>query len=238
MGLLGGAHCLVMCAAPCGALLGSGSTKPGSEQVAGSEQVVQFMRGRPRGFPARAVFFHLGRIIGYSLVGALAAYAMERLAWFSQGTGALRPVWTVMHIAVIGWGLMLLMQLQQPAWMEQAGRRLWTRVGGLIGKPGGTFAVGCGWAVMPCGFLYSAFLVAALSGGPLAGALSMAMFAVASGLWLWTGHWAWLHVRARLRHPHMVAWGTRLSGAVLVTLGAIALWWGVVHQQQAPWCAT
>ena len=37
---------------------------------------------------------------------------------------------------------------------------------------------------MPCGLLYSAVLVAALSGGAWQGALSMAAFAVGGALWL------------------------------------------------------
>ncbi len=233
MGLLGGAHCLVMCAAPCGALLN------GSKPAAGgpsdpSVQVVHFVRSRNARW--RPVLFHLGRIVGYALVGAMAAYAMERLAWFSQGTGALKQLWSAMHIAIIGWGLMMVMQLSQPAWMESAGRQLWARIQPLIARPGGIFAVGCGWAFMPCGFLYSAFLLAALSGGPIAGAITMAMFALASSLWLWGGNWAWLQVRDRMRGSRWIAWGPRLSGLVLIGLGATALWWGVVHQQQAPWC--
>lgn len=230
MGLLGGAHCLVMCSAPCGALLARG----GKESA--REQPVRFVR-RQR-LPWQSILFHGGRVAGYAALGALAAYAMDRLAWFSQGTTALRPIWTAMHIAIIAWGLMLVMRLQAPAWMERAGRGVWSRVKSAVDRPGGVLAVGCGWALMPCGFLYSAAMLAALSGGPLAGALAMSMFALASGLWLWTGHWGWLHFRERLRTPRMAAWGVRLSGIVLVALGATALWWGVVHQQQAPWCVT
>lgn len=168
----------------------------------------------------------MGRVAGYAALGALAAYAMDRLAWFSQGTSALRPIWTAMHIAIIAWGLMLVMRLQAPAWMERAGRGVWSRVKSAVDRPGGVLAVGCGWALMPCGFLYSAAMLAALSGGPLAGALAMSMFALASGLWLWTGHWGWLHFRERLTTPRMAAWGVRLSGIVLVALGATALWCG------------
>ena len=228
MGLLGGVHCLVMCAAPCGALL----QPPGQsgEQV----HVMKFVRNR-RSW-ARPLLFHMGRILGYSLVGAMAAYAMERLAWFSQSTSALRPVWSLVHIAIIGWGLMMVMRLGTPAWMESAGRNMWRRIQPVVSRPGGIFAVGCGWAFMPCGLLYSALLLAALSGGPVAGAVSMAMFALASAVWLVGGRWAWLSLRDRLRDPRWEAWGSRLAGLVLIGLGGTALWWGVMHQQAAPWC--
>ena len=66
----------------------------------------------------------------------------------------------------------------------------------------------------------------------------MAMFAVASGVWLVAGRWAWMRLRERTAHPRWEVWGTRAAGLVLVALGGTALYWGVVHQQAAPWCAT
>ena len=109
---------------------------------------------------------------------------MDSLAWLTQQTSALRPAWTLMHVAVMAWGLMMMVQSRQPAWVEQAGRSVWARVRPLVGAPGGVMAAGVLWALMPCGLLYSALLVAALSGGPLEGALTMALFAVGSGVWL------------------------------------------------------
>ncbi|WP_313295562.1 sulfite exporter TauE/SafE family protein [Diaphorobacter sp.] len=230
MGLLGGAHCLVMCAAPCGAVVGAGAESSGPQ-----EQVVRFMPRRRVGW--RPVLFHLGRILGYAAVGAMAAYAMEKLAWFSQNSSSLRPIWTALHIAIIAWGLMMIMNLSQPQWMERAGRKIWSRIQPVLQRPGGVWAVGCGWVFLPCGFLYSALLLAALSGGPTAGAVTMVMFGLSSGLWLVAGGWAWSLVRQRMRaHATLAEWGTRLSGMVLVGLGGTALWWGVVHQEAAPWC--
>jgi len=90
---------------------------------------------------------------------------------------------------------MMMVQSRQPAWVEQAGRSVWARVRPLFGAPGGVMAAGVLWALMPCGLLYSALLVAALSGGPLEGALTMALFAVGSGVWLVGGPWAWSSLR-------------------------------------------
>ena len=67
-------------------------------------------------------------------------------------------------------------------WVSSAGRSVWSRLRPLAGARGGVFATGALWAFMPCGLLYSALLVASLSGGPLEGALSMALFALGSGL--------------------------------------------------------
>lgn len=129
----------------------------------GAEQEV---RWAPRGGALqRTMAFHAGRLVGYASAGALAALAMDSLAWLTQQTSALRPAWTLMHVAVMAWGLMMMVQSRQPAWVEQAGRSVWARVRPLVGAPGGVMAAGVLWALMPCGLLYSALLVAALSGG-------------------------------------------------------------------------
>lgn len=76
---------------------------------------------------------------------------------------------------------------------------------------------------MPCGLLYSAVLVAALSGGAWQGALSMAAFAVGGALWLLAGPWLW-----QLGQSHVNAlrarWGTRVAGLMLIGVASWALW--------------
>ena len=139
--------------------MGQGGAPPAEGNA---EQVV---RWAPRGgVLQRTVAFHAGRLVGYASAGALAALAMDSLAWLTQQTTALRPAWTLMHVAVMAWGLMMMVQSRQPAWVEQAGRSVWARVRPLVGAPGGVMAAGVLWALMPCGLLYSALLVAALSG--------------------------------------------------------------------------
>lgn len=228
MGLMGGTHCLVMCAAPCAALTGAGGVS------AGREQVVRWM---PRGSVAqRMMGFHLGRLTGYGLAGALAAFAMERLAWLSQGSAALRPVWTMLHVLILAWGSLMMLQARQPAWLEDAGRAVWDRVRSLVSRPGGLFVTGSAWALLPCGLLYTALLTAALSGSVLRGALCMVLFGLGSGIWLMLGPMAWGWLRTQVKSAAN-SWGPRLAGLVLFILGAWALWMDVVHGQPAPWCS-
>ncbi|MBS0293592.1 MAG: sulfite exporter TauE/SafE family protein [Proteobacteria bacterium] len=227
MGLMGGTHCLVMCAAPCAALTGAGGASPGREQV---------VRWMPRGAAAqRMMAFHLGRLAGYGVAGALAAFAMDRLAWMSQGSAALRPVWTMLHVLILAWGVLMMLQARQPAWLEDVGRAVWGRVRTLASRPGGLFVTGCAWALLPCGLLYTALLTAALSGNALRGALCMLLFGLGSGVWLVVGPMAWGRLRARLSGV-AGSWGARLAGLVLFVLGAWALWMDVAHGQPAPWC--
>ena len=204
----------------------------GGPQAEGAEQVV---RWAPRGGVAlRTAAFHARRLVGYAGAGAMAALAMDSLAWLTQQTMALRPAWTLMHVAVMAWGLMMMVQSRQPAWVEQAGRSVWARVRPLVGAPGGVLAAGALWALMPCGLLYSALLVAALSGGALEGALTMALFAMGSGVWLVGAPWAWGRLRSRLNLVR-AQWGTRAAGAMLCGVAAWALWMDLIYKPSL-WC--
>jgi sulfite exporter TauE/SafE len=175
----------------------------------------------------RLVAFHLGRLVGYASAGATVAVAVQSFAWITQQAQALRSIWTFMHLGVLAWGLMLLLLARQPAWVESAGRRLWGRVRPWVGASGGVFATGFLWALMPCGLLYSALLVAALSGGPAEGAIVMALFAAGSSVWLIAGPWAWLGLRQRLNRAR-ADWGTRLGGLLLCGVAGWALWQDLV----------
>ncbi|AVP57729.1 sulfite exporter TauE/SafE family protein [Pulveribacter suum] len=228
MGLMGGTHCLAMCAAPCGALTGAGRAQDGAVPV-------HWAPRRPA--VARTAAFHLGRLTGYAAAGAVVALAMEQLAWLGQHSTLLKPVWTLTHVLVIAWGLMMVLQARQPAWIEQAGRAAWRRIQPLVARPGGLFMTGMAWALLPCGLLYTALLTAALSGSAARGALCMLLFGLASGAWLVGGPLAWQWLRQRFDAVEG-SWGSRLAGCILCLLGGAALWMEVVHNQPAPWCIT
>jgi len=212
MGLAGGPHCIAMCGAACGG-------------------VIRGVGARP----ARGMWtFQAGRLLGYSVAGAAAGLAVESFAWLSSHTAALRPAWTLFHVAVLAWGLMLVVQSRQPQWVESAGRGLWQRVRPWAQRRGGLLVTGALWTAMPCGLLYSALLVASLSGGALEGAASMALFAVGSGISLGLAPTALRRLQDlgnRLRKD----WGSRIAGALLAATAAWALWMDLAHRV-AQWC--
>jgi len=185
--------------------------------------------------PARGMWtFQAGRLLGYSVAGAAAGLAVESFAWLSSHTAALRPAWTLFHVAVLAWGLMLVVQSRQPQWVESAGRGLWQRVRPWAQRRGGLLVTGALWTAMPCGLLYSALLVASLSGGALEGAASMALFAVGSGISLGLAPTALRRLQDlgnRLRKD----WGSRIAGALLAATAAWALWMDLAHRV-AQWC--
>ena len=212
MGLVGGPHCLAMCGAACGGVI----------RVAGAR-------------PARGMWtFQGGRLLGYSLAGGAAGLAVQSFAWLSSQTAALRPAWTLFHLLVLLWGLVLLAHARQPAWVESAGRSVWSRVRPLAQRRGGLLATGALWAFMPCGLLYSALLVASLSGGPLQGALCMALFAAGSGISLGLAPSA-LRKLQEIGNRMRKDWGTRIAGGLLALTAAFALWTDLAHRV-AEWC--
>jgi len=213
MGLAGGPHCVAMCGAACAGL----------GQAAGARRVQALSS------------FQLGRVLGYSLLGALAAVSVEGLGWLTTQSAAIRPLWTLLHLAAMALGILLMLQARQPVWLDQSARRLWTRVRQFHERRGALapLFIGVFWALMPCGLLYSALMVAALTGQAADGALTMALFALGSSVSLWAGPWLWL----RLQTLGDGAWGMRLAGLALFSVSSWGLWMGLVHNQ-APWCVT
>ena len=210
MGLAGGPHCIAMCGAACGGLQTSSAG-------------------------IRIWQFHLGRIIGYATLGALAAASVNTLAWFSNQTTALHPLWTFFHVLVLAWGLILLIFARQPAWADQFGRAVWDKVKRVSLLSGGGIFTGMLWALMPCGLLYSALLVASLNANPVSGAISMATFVLGTSVSLILGPWLWFRLKNGL------TWlgdstSMRLAGLFLTGVAGWAIWMDVMHDTKV-WCS-
>ena len=243
MGLAGGPHCVAMCGAACAGIART--------SVAGNA-------GTPGQFVRALWTFQAGRVLGYSALGGVAAASMQGLGWLSIQSAALRPVWTLFHVAAALMGLMLMWQARQPVWLENSARKVWRGVraltgaadGGLNSKPqrAAPLLLGALWSLLPCGLLYSALLVAAMSGSMHEGAAVMALFAVGSGFSLMAGPWLWSRLSPRqrgqgsgvvLRHngggPDGGRWAIRIAGLALFAISGWALWMGLVHNA-APWC--
>jgi len=211
MGLAGGPHCIAMCGAACA----------GIGQAAGEQKTSAMWT------------FQVGRVLGYSALGALAAASMQGLGWLTVQSAALRPVWTFFHVAVMVLGLLLLWKAEQPVWLEQAGKKIWTGARSLaLGRGrGAPLVLGALWSFLPCGLLYSALLVAALTGHAVEGALVMALFAIGTSVSMMLGPWLWL----RLKGNGSGDWGVRLAGLALAASSAWALWMAYANNG-APWC--
>jgi len=200
MGLAGGPHCVAMCGAACAGLGQAAGTRK-NEALWG---------------------FQFGRAMGYSGLGAVAGMSMQGFGWLSVHTAALRPVWTLFHVALFAFGLLLMWKAQQPIWLEQAGRKIWAGARTLaFGRGRGIpVIVGALWTFLPCGLLYSALLVAALSGSAWQGALVMALFVLGTSVSMMAGPWLWL----RLGGAGTGNWGVRVAGLALAASAVWAVW--------------
>jgi sulfite exporter TauE/SafE len=211
MGLAGGPHCVAMCGPACGML----RSQPGSRYL--------------------PVLFHAGRIIGYASLGAVAAASVGRLAWISDHVQELRPLWTFFHAAALCWGIVLLATARQPQWADNYGRAIWKLVRKNISTSAGALTTGISWALMPCGLLYSALMVAALNANAVGGAFSMATFAVGTTASLLLAPWLW-HCIRRGRLGLNESTGMRMAGALLVMAAGWAIWMDLTHGIRI-WCS-
>ncbi len=215
MGLTGGPHCIAMCGAAC----------------AGVSQINS--KGDKRAIPAFWQF-QLGRLVSYSALGALAALSMQSLGWLTIQSAAARPLWSLLHVMGIAWGLFLLFFARQPQWLDSGAGKLWRwlRESPALRNGSAPFSLGLVWAFLPCGLLYSALMVAALSSNPVSGALAMAIFALASGVSLWLGVRLWI-----ANNSAHNAYAMRFAGFSLAAVSSYGLYMGLVHKT-APWCIT
>jgi sulfite exporter TauE/SafE len=205
MGLVGGPHCVAMCGAACA----------GISRAAGAHST-------------RALWtFQLSRMAGYALFGAFAAGSVQGLAWLGTNTQVVRPVWTMFHVAAFLLGLTLLWQARQPAWLDNLAQSVWRRARPTLTRLGARapLVLGVAWALMPCGLLYSALLVASLSASAWDGALIMALFSAGTSISLTAGPWLLL----RLRGGQSGAWAIRLAGLALALTSGWALWMGITQ---------
>jgi hypothetical protein len=216
MGLVGGPHCVAMCGSACAGL----------GQAAGPH------RNRT------LLAFQFGRLLGYAACGALAAASMQGLGWLTVQSAALRPVWSLLHVGALVLGLLLLCRAEQPRWLAGFGRSVWQCARGS-GRRGGSapLLLGVLWALLPCGLLYSALMVAALAGSVANGALVMALFALGTGGSMLAGPWLWLRLRGHNAFGGQGRLGVRVAGALLALSSGWALWMALARNA-APWCVT
>lgn len=202
--LLGAGHCVAMCGGIAAALAVQAPDR------------------------SHAALHQLGKLIGYTLLGAAAgalgagAFAAADLA------DAGRLLRGIAGLALALLGLRLLLAL--PAWppLERLAARVWR--GGLAplaqrlarsGSPLAALGLGVVWGWLPCGLTWTALLGAATTGDAASGALLMAAFGVGTLPALGLG--AWLLAAWR---PQGMGW-RRAAGALLVAAGLWTAW--------APW---
>jgi len=215
MGVAATPHCAVMCGAPCAAL----TQGCGRSATTG---------------------FHAGRLIGYAAAGAVVASSVAVLGAWSQASPALRPLWTLLHLAFLALGLWWFIAGRQPVWMRRRSSAVPVRFEGRRRRSLRAGVAGLAWVAWPCAALQAALLLAALASSAAGGALVMAAFAVGSVPGLLAAPWAWARWQAwrgaALAPGQIATLGFRVAGLGLIAVSGWALTHGI-WQRVAAWCA-
>ena len=167
--------------------------------------------------------YHAGRILTYSLLGAIAGLAGAGLASMSQLAGIEKMGAIVIGIAMLIAGVLMFGVLPRTSLVQIGGvPSFLSRITAKLLKSGNTLPLGFALGFLPCGLVYVALLKAASAGAALDGALSMLAFGLGTTpSLLGIGAMSSFIPARLLRHSSAVA-------AIFVTLlGGYLLWRGI-----------
>ena len=165
-GLLGSGQCFGMCGGIAGSL---GALSGGS----GRKQLV-----------LPAFQFNLGRLLGYAILGAIAAGiigAVGEIVALKAYAKWFRVVTAVMVLII---GLQFLVDWGSLNFIEKGGAGIWKKIAPIAAKVSqrndwiGRTGLGICWGFLPCGLVYTVLVTAASTGNSVTGALTMFSFGV------------------------------------------------------------
>lgn len=164
VGLAGSVHCVAMCGGIAGALglrARHASTARRASVVAGAYQI--------------------GRLVGYTLAGALVGAFGSVMQGFVDPERAMLVARCAAGLVLISVGTGIVFQWRPLAVLERLGGGLWRRIAPLAraippGGISGSLLLGLLWGWLPCGFVYSMLIFAALKGGVIQAAALMLFF--------------------------------------------------------------
>jgi len=201
MGLIGSTHCIGMC----GGIISTLSTN--------------FSGNAQRKSLSIQLFYNIGRITSYSLIGLL-------IGFFSSNLMEMLPNPHAVSMKIAGVFFILLRLyinqiLNSFKYLEAAGQKLWVRVEPFGRKylPAQTaldaWKLGLVWGWLPCGLVYSALALAITQTSPLHSALTMFIFGLGTlPTLLLIGHFA-QNVKSILQNRNI----RLLLGIILIVYG-------------------
>lgn len=219
LGLLGGfGHCVGMCSPfvlfvsrryPPAPLRGCGEAGWTSEERRAGGIAVLRAQG----------WYTAGRILTYSVLGAIAGALGSAVSMAGHLVGLRRGAMVVAGAVLVVWGIVALSDLAS----FDTGGRLFGRVAAVFRRrvPEHPFALGLLLGLLPCGFLYSAVVAAVSRGGAVEGAAALALFGLGTAPAL-LGVSVADELLAR-RRPFL----NRLAQLFILAMGAWFLWRGL-----------
>jgi sulfite exporter TauE/SafE len=210
VGLMGSGHCIGMCGGIVAAL---GSNRPSLVLLLG---------------------YNLGRLLSYSIAGAIAAGLVVGLA--GERYQLLIPLLrTLAGIMIVLMGLYIAGWWRVLTRLEQLGQIVWRQIQPLVlglGKPDSavqSVAAGMLWGWLPCGLVYSALSQALLSDSAAMGALAMLAFGLGTLPAMLAAGWFSSQLARWLQSPAL----RKIMGLCLMAMGLWMIWQvqqSAVHQ--------
>lgn len=204
IGLLGSIHCVGMCGGIVGAL-NAGIPQSDRSQLS---------------LAAHHLTYNAGRIMSYTVAGALAGVIGSQAAKFSLGT-ALPVGGIIAGLFMIALGLYLAGWWHALTAIERAGFYIWKRIEPLGRRflpaktPSRAFGLGLVWGWLPCGLVYSALTLSMVSASPRQGALIMLGFGLGTLPMLVAMGGAAGHLMALVRRPAI----RQVAGVAIILFG-------------------
>ena len=206
LGIAASGHCLVMCGGISSALgLASARSPDGEPRV------------------PLIVAYQIGRIASYAIAGALAGGALGyAVAWLDMDSVRL-GLRALSAVALVAAALVAFGALRDPG--SRVGQLLWRRIAPLgrrllpVTSAARALGFGMVWGWMPCGFVYTVMLIAALEQDGLRSAATMLAFGIGTAP-------AMIAVAFGAQRGARFASGTagrRVAGAVLIGSAALTL---------------
>jgi len=208
IGLFSSAHCIGMCGGIVGAL------------SFGLPQQIREERWRLIPY---ILLYNMGRILSYTLAGALfAGVGGELLHTISPRYGHLilqafaALVMVAMGLYITGWfpRLALIESVGRPLWryLEPVGQRLLP-----VRTPLQAFLFGMVWGWLPCGMVYGALIYSLSAGNVVEGALFMALFGLGTLPAVATAG----ILTSRIAHLARIPTARRIAGITIIFLGLL-----------------
>ena len=171
----------------------------------------------PRPQWARQILFNAGRISTYAAAGAVAG----TLGYAARALPVQGALHLLANVALVLVGLHLV-GLGPLRFVERLGVPLWRRLQPLaarVSSRGNPYLAGLLWGWLPCGMVYGALAVSAVSGSSSGGAAAMLAFGLGTLPWLLAAGAAAARLRGWMSRP-----GVRYAaGGGLVAFGVHGL---------------
>ena len=191
------------------------------------------------------IFYNLGRIITYTLLGAIAGLLGGTVGFIGHLAGFENVAAIFAGVLMVIAGVVMLdlipnKRLQRFNPLVYTSRLL-KPLGSRISSPSiaSKFSLGLMLGFMPCGLIYAALLKSVASGEPVAGALTMTAFGLGTSFSLLS-----IGIFSSAFSLKLSRWGTKLAAVSVLMLGLFLVYRGAVpmmmnshaQESEAPAC--